>query len=58
MGGILIKTLRGWADMTGHTGDLNAGVSAVWSLALTGAAIALALYAIVRLVKWAWSHPA
>jgi len=57
MGGLFIKALRGTAEINGTTDQLNSVVS------LAGGAILLVILAfyawwgVVRLTKWAWTHP-
>jgi len=57
MGGLLIKTIRGAAEINGTSAELNAGVMVFGSVILAGVIALYAWWAIVRLTKWAWSHP-
>jgi len=57
MGGLFIKTLRGAAEINGVSAELNSVVSLAGGALI---AVILAFYAwwgVVRLTKWAWSHP-
>ncbi len=58
MGGLLIKTIRGLAEVNGTAPEFNSYVlTVVWLGVLVIAGLA-ALYGVVRLAKWAWTHPA
>lgn len=57
MGGLFIKTLREAAEINGVSDQLNSVVSLAGGALI---AVILAFYAwwgVVRLTKWAWSHP-
>lgn len=57
MGGLIIKTIREAAALNGVSGELNTLVSGVGLLLLTGIAALFFFWGVVRLTKWAWSHP-
>lgn len=56
MGGLLIKTIRGAAEINGTSAELNAGVMLFGGVIVFGLLAFYAWWAIVRLTKWAWTH--
>lgn len=57
MGGLLIKTIRGAAEINGASAELNWFVVGAGALLLSGIAVLFVFWGVVRFAKWAWAHP-